>query len=285
MANIQFSAHNRADGATLSGGSYEATLPRTNLQQTDLALPARTTSAAESSTRIDLDFGNASTVVRLWGLMRHTCTTDATYRLTGGTTGGASDVYDSGTLPVWPRIYGPLDLDFEEPDWYTGQISAADAAVYPIKLLHDIGSNVLCRYWRLQVSDTGNPAGYVEMTRLWAGPVWSPAVNYQPGGRLMWEPRDRAVVSRSGARYAERADPARVFNVQFDSVTDGEAFGRVLDMARRLGSEGEVVVIPDPANLTQRHRRDILARIRRADGAAQARYGLQTASFELEERL
>lgn len=282
---IQFSTENVADAATLSGGSWLAGLPLANLQQVNLNYVARSADVLAASTRIDIDLGNATTVVRLVGLMRHTISTAGTYRITAGTSSGGSDVYDSGTLDVWPRIYQYDDLPFEAPNWWTGQISDDEAALYPIKLLHDAGANYLARYWRIQITDTANAAGYVEVARLWMGELWSPQRNYTFGAGLMWEPRDRAEVSRSGVRYAERRPPARVFTCEFDALGDSEAFGRFLDAQRRLGSEGQMVAIPDPDDTARRHRRDILARVRRNAPLVQFAHELQSTSLELEEVL
>lgn len=285
MARIQFSVENRGDLATLSGGSWQPSLPLANLQQTDLSVPARSVDALLASTRVDVDFGNTTTLVRLVGVMKHNLGTAALYRITGGTVAGGSDLYDSGWLDVWPRIYSFADLDFEEPNWWTGQISDADAALYPIKLLHDLGGNYLVRYWRIEFDDTANADGYAEFSRLWMGPIWSPTIGYAWGAKLGWEPRDRAVETRSGRRYGERLPSRRLFSLTFDQLTDAEAYGRAIDMQRRLGSEGEVVVIPDPDDTGQRHRRDILARIKQADGVAEAFLDIQQAGFVMEELL
>jgi hypothetical protein len=218
--------------------------------------------------------------------MKYNFTPQATYQVIGGTTPGASDVYDSGVENVWQRIYQYTDLDFEEENWWTGQISNTEAALYPGKLLHDMAGNYSARYWRIQFSDTANADGYVQVGRLWMGPVWSPArQSYSYGATLGWEPRDRAAVSRSGRRYSERNSAARVFEFQLESMGDAEAFGRVLDMRRLLGSEGQLLVIPDPDDTAQRHRRDILARIRRHSGVRQTFLDLQQTAFELEEWL
>ena len=116
MGLIQFSVANVADSAVLSGGSWQPSLPLANLQQPTLAYVARSVDALATSTRIDIDLGNATTVVRLLGVMRHNLSTAATYRVTGGSSVGATDGYDSGSLPVWPRIYDYMDLPYGAPN-------------------------------------------------------------------------------------------------------------------------------------------------------------------------
>lgn len=286
VANVQISSENRADASALSGGSWQPTLPLSNLLQWNLAFPARSVDALATSTRIDMDLGNATTVLRLIGVMRHNLSLDATYRITGGSTVGGAEVYDSGTLTAWPRVYSQLALEFEDPRWWTCQISEVERLLYPIKLLHDLGGNKLARYWRIQFTDTANPAGYVEVTRLWAGPTWQPRANFIPGASIQWEPRDRAVTTRAGVRYGESLPSPRVVTMEFDALNEAEAFARMLDLQRRLGSEGELVIIPDPDALSMRHRLDIYARPRSwAPVSWSEAVTLHGSSFVLEERL
>jgi hypothetical protein len=285
MANLLLGYVNYADAATLSGGSWEATLPLSNLQQPRLSRVARSTDATLASTKFDIDMGATPLVVELLGIMGHNMTQVAQFRLTGGATPGAT-TFDTGWQDVWGAVYGLWDRPFETYDWYSGRITAADAALYPMKGLVPLGSIYLHRYWRVEISDTANPDGYVDLTRLWFGPLWQPTINYDWGAALAWQPRDRALVARSGARFAERLQPQRVFRFVLHELSDQEAFGRVLDLARQLGSEGEVLVIPDIDDFANAHRRNILGRISSyGDGVVDAAYGKQAASITVEERL
>ncbi len=285
MANLVLSYINRADAGTLSGGSWQASLPLANLQQSRLSKVARSTNALASSTKFDVDLGATTVVVRMIGVMGHNLTQDATYRLTGGDSPGAAQ-YDSGWQQVWPAVYGLWDREFEDPDWWSGKISAAEAAAYPIKALLDLGLNYVYRYWRVEFSDTANPAGYVELSRLWFGPAWQPTINYSWGAALGWQSRDRAIETRSGARISERMKARRVFRLSLHELSDQEAFGRALPMNLMIGTEGEIVVMPDPADVGNYHRRNVFGRVPSwGDGVADAAYGKQVLNLTVEERL
>ncbi len=285
MTNLVASYVNRADAGTLSGGSWQASLPLTNLQQPRLSKVARSTNLLAASTKFDLDLGGTPVVVRLIGVMKHNLTQDATYRLTGGDTVGATQ-YDSGWQAVWPPIYGLWDREFEDPDWFSGRISATDAAAYPMKALLDLGLNYLYRYWRVEFLDTGNSAGYIELARFWFGPAWQPIINYDWGDALTWQSRDRAVEVRSGGRIFERLQSRRRWRLTLHELSDQEAFGRALDMNRKIGTEGEIVVIPNPADVANYHRRNVFGRVADwGDGVSSADYGKQVMSFTVEERL
>ncbi len=280
---LGLSDENLGDGFTISGGSWQPALPQSNLQQTLLAKVARTVDLLSASTRIDIDALNASNIIRAIGCVRHNLSTNATWRVTAGTTPGGSDVYDSGTIDAWPRIYQYSDLFFEDVRWWLGKPSASEVDFYKLMLMHDCGGNILARYWRIQINDASNPDGYVELARLWVGPLWSTLRSYIPGAGLDWEPRDRAAVSKSGVRYSYRNRGLRVFSFALDFLEDGEAWGRMLDMKGRLGSEGELLVIPELDSLAFLHKRWIFGRIRRSSPVQQQDVDRQTVQIEVEE--
>jgi hypothetical protein len=282
---IQFSFYNQADAATLSAGSWQAGAPLANLQQEFLSLRARSTNADAASTQFRADLGNANTVVRLVALARHNLTVDATYRITAGTTAGASDLYDSGTLPAWPAVYLPTDLEWEDDNWWTGQITAAEAEGYPIGLAHDCGANIRARYWTLYFTDTSNPATYVELARLWLGPLWSPQRNYANGSQFGWESRDVHAYSLGGVMFSERRAPARVLRVALNGLKASEAYGAILDAQRRLGTTGQLWVIPAPNDAARAIKRNFMAHFRKIDPITHAFAPVHEHAMELEEIL
>ena len=64
MANIRIGWVNRSDAATLSGGDWEPTLPLANMQTRFGTEVARSTSADDGDTIIDVDFGSSPRGIR-----------------------------------------------------------------------------------------------------------------------------------------------------------------------------------------------------------------------------
>lgn len=282
---IQFSFTNTADEATLSAGSWLSAAPLANLQQGLLSLRARSTNDDAASTQLRVDLGAATALTRLIAFARHNLSTAATYRITAGTTAGASDVYDSGTLDAWPAVYSSLELPWESPNFWTGQITAAEAEGYPIGLIHDCGANITARYWTIYFTDTSNPDGYVELARLWMGLLWSPQRNYSFGGQFQWEARDVHEYSLGGVMFSETRAPARVLRLTLKGLNATEAYGTVLDAQRRLGTAGQLWVIPEPADAARGHKRNFMAHFRKVDPITQAFRNLYENTIELEEIL
>lgn len=282
---IQFSFYNRADAATLSAGSWQAGAPLTNLQQELLSLRARSTDALEASTQLRIDLGNATTVVRLVAVARHNMSLSATFRVTAGTTAGGTDVFDSGFQDVWQPVYASLDLPWEAPNFWFGRLSADEAEGYPINGFFDTGANYLARYWTIYFKDTANSDGYVEIARLWMGPVWSPQRNYALGAQFGWEARTASEYSLGGVAFHDVRDPARVLRVALKGLNATEAYGALLDVQRQIGTHGQFWVIPEPDDRVRGFKRNFMARFRKADPITQAFKPLFETQLEMEEIL
>lgn len=97
MSNILLAYQNRIDSATLTQGSYSASMPRDNLKHSNVSKFARTSNAAIGSTRVLADLGALYTL-RAAALVNHNLSTSAKWRLRAGAS--------------------PLDLDFttDAPD-------------------------------------------------------------------------------------------------------------------------------------------------------------------------
>lgn len=280
---IQFSFYNHADAATLSSGSWSAALA--NLQQPLLSLRARSTNDDLASTTMRVDIGATTPVVRLVAFARHNLSTAALVRITAGTTAGASDLYDSGWFDAWPAVYQSEELEWEDDNFWTGQISASEAEGYPISLIHDCGENVSARYWTISFSDTSNPDGYVELARLWMGPVWSPQYSYAFGNGFAWEARTVNEYSLGGVMFSDERTPARVLSLRLPALSATEAFGAILDAQRRLGTHGQLWVRPAPDDTAREFKRSFLCHFRKIDPITQAFASIREVPMELEELL
>lgn len=282
---IQLSWRNYADTATLSAGSWVSTLPLTNMQRRPLSRVARSSDALTTSTKFRVQLSSATQIVRkvlIWG---HTISQTGRIKILAGTTAGASDILDSDWLDVWPAL-APEDLEWEDPNWWFGLLSSDDIEGYPIRFAYDCGDNIQAEYWEIQIDDTSNAAGYIDIGRLWMGPFWQPAISYAPSASLVWEPRSDAQTSRGGVKYFDEQASVRVFSFQLDAITDAEAFGSVLELQRIAGSAREVVVIPDADDTAYAYKRDILGVLRRIEPLVQTDIvDRQTAAFEIEELL
>lgn len=285
MANIMIGFPNRTDSATLSGGSWSGSLPLTNLQDRTLGKKARSANLLAASTKFDIDLG-ASKKIRLIGLIAHNLSLAATYRLRGSTVSNfATTVYDSAWLEVWPVVYPYQTLDWEDDNWWSGKYTAEQLAGVNWNLIVVLPTNKLARYWRLELLDADNTAGYIEAGRLFIGGAWQPKNNASYGMGTQWETPTTVQTAISGAEYFQRRNPARVVRFSFDWLSVDEGLGNAYEVQRRAGIDGEVLYVFDPDDTVHAIRRRFLGRMRQLNAIEHPYPLIHKVPVEIKELL
>lgn len=285
MANIIMGFPNLADKCVLSGGSWQASLPITNLQDRRISKKARSINATTASTQFQFTL-DKERIVNLIGVIGHNLTTSAQFRLKGNTSASfASPLYDSGWKDVWvdmaDGIYG--GLEWESDSFWTWKMDAEEAAYYPGLAFESIDNIVTYRYWQIEFSDTGNPSGYVEIGRLFVGNSFQPESNVSFGWSLAYE--DNSVIESAigGAEYYDNRPKYRVARFGLNWLSDLEAMTTALGASRILGVTDEILLIWDKDDGNNLMRQSFLGRLRTLspiDNPDPIRF---TTSYEIKE--
>jgi hypothetical protein len=246
MSNILLAWQNRTDAGTLSGGSWNASLPLTNLQNRLVQKVARSSSAALAHTKFDIDLGSLQSIGVL-SLVVHNISTSGKVRLTGDDANTfASPIYQTAWIDVWPAGMIPQSLlEWEEDNFWLGTLSEQARAGYQSPFIHELPAPQFCRYWRVEIDDTGNSDGYVHIGRLFLSPTWRSDINYDLGAGLGYDDPTPVETSLSGAEYFDVRGKAREFNFTLGGLTATDAYDRVLQLQRVAGISGEVLMVPD----------------------------------------
>lgn len=268
----------------LSGGSWLASLPLTNLQDPDIYRPARSSNALAASTQYDFDLGTERDI-RVLLTKRHNFSLDATVRYRFWLDAGHTQlVHDTGYIPAWLPFYPTGSLPWGHPSLWDGKISVEDQAGYKFDFIHVLPASIVARYGRREVVDTTNPAGYVEMTRDIYAPAWAPPENMQYGATVGYKSDAQKEKPPGGKRYIDEWDIWRVAHFTLAGLSPGQARACVLDMQRRLGQSGELVFIEDPAADSQAMQQgSFLCTMEELNPIVWPRFQENTAEFLLEE--
>lgn len=286
MANIFLAWQNRTDEGTLSGGSWQASLPLANMQNRQVQKVSRTTDAALASTQFTIDLG-AARPIGVLALVVHNISVNGQVRVIGD---DASDfltpLYDSGWVSVWPWGAVPQDLlEWEDDNFWYGTLSAQARAGYQSPFIHKLPSVQNLRYWKVQISDAGNSDGYVQIGRLFMARGWTPSVNYAYGASLGYQDPTPVDMSLSGAEYFDMRSKYRVMNFTMQYITDTEAYSYALELQRLAGVSGEVLVIPDPDTASTQPMRSFVGRLRQIGAVTQPQPTAYSVNFEVKELL
>lgn len=424
MANLILAWNNRTDSSTLSGGSWQATLPLANIQNRQIQRVARTTNATTAATQFIVDCGQARTIGVL-GLVAHNISVNGRVRLTGaessaawtnllaagsdftsaswtkatttvtgnstaapdgtttadtlaatgansgvyqtatigaaqaysfevwlradapttislvtiqtpsstvaevscavttdwqkfriqgttvaGTTAmdcyvggnnsfstgeavyawdaellaGQGIIYDSGWVDVWPvDMVAIYDREWEDDNFWAGTLLQSAVAGYQAPFVHVLPTGQVLRHWRVEIGDTMNPDGYVQIGRMFIGAAWMPSVNYAYGAELGFQDPTEVDTSLSGAEYFDVRSRFRVFDFELQYLSATEAYASALDLQRLAGISGEVLVVPDKDDLATQPARAFLGRLRQLTPVRQDQPSAFTVAFQAKE--
>jgi hypothetical protein len=246
VANVLLAFQNRTDEGTLSGGSWLASLPLVNLQNRLVQRVARSTNAANASTKFDLNLGAAKNVGVL-ALVVHNMSVSAKVRITGDDDAAfTAPVYQSAWIDVWPSGMIPQSLlEWEDDNFWLGTLSAQARAGYQSPFIHVLPSANTLQYWRVEIDDTSNSDGYVHIGRLFISPTWRPAINYSLGADLVYRDTTPVETSLSGAEFFDQRSKVREFSFTLEGMTATEAYDYALQLQRQVGISGEILQVPD----------------------------------------
>lgn len=285
MAIGQFSDENLALGAAFSEGAWVAQYPLTNLVADDyLGHPTRCddpANLAKSKFQVALEWPRP---VSLIGVLFHTLSIDARYRLTIADLNGsfAEPLLQTDWVQVVPAIYNSADLTWESPNWWTGQLLAEELDLYPRHLWIPLPAEPIVTAFRLELDDQDNTAGYFDLGGLWVASSWSPAFNFERGRQLSATARAQIDEAPSGRRFAEERRSRRQLAVEWRDLSEADAH-RLFDGGMRAGVTKPVLFVPDLDNPLSLVREAFPATFQTPPAPTFAYEGLHSATATFQE--
>lgn len=264
-----------------------AGLPLSNLQFRQIGRVARSADATEDSAQFVIDFLQ-DTTVQIVALVNHNMSFGAHWTVEAANDVGFTDIVYSAEDDAWAAITGAewvLDeLEWGSDNFWLGTYSLDEIEGLTPLAFHILSSPVSARYWRIRISDASNEAGYVDVGRLFIGPAWVPEYSYEVGATFGYEDPTSIITSLGGAEYFDERDSYRVmrFTLPLLEPVD-EGFAKALEITRRAGISGEVLVIPDQNDAANGQRRNFMGRLRQLNPLEQIRYDMSAMSFEIKE--
>lgn len=276
---------NWADQGTISSaGSWSVAAPLSNMQNSSLAKVARSSSQYFFDTTFNVDFG-APRLINLVGLIAHTCTPESNIQIRIYTDSGlTNNVYDSGILNTMPIIWGDdSDALWGVDSVWTGKYAADELDDMNVNFFHIIPGSIVAQYVRIDILDNENATPYVDIARLFIGPVWEVTYNYNVGASLGW--RDLSTIDEglSGAIFTEQRTKKRNFSFDFSFLSKNEALSKAFEMQRRQGTTKEIIVIPSPDDPVHQFREAFMGRLTTLSPIQIRQVGLHDVGFNIEE--
>lgn len=218
--------YTEAAGVGIIGAACAASMPITNLFKAQPSDVARFSSL--TGMYFEVDLGSAKEVEAV-ALLYTNATAPATFRLRGATSQAgltSSPPYDSGTLSP-----------------FTGIVTAD----YPRGLhwLHVLTAAQTLRWWRVDIVDAANPAGFFQAGNFFPFAAISPANGYDYGYKLGYIDDAATRTSEGGQRYKRQRIRRRFVEFSMNLLTEAEAYDDVDRFMRLRGVSSPAIVALD----------------------------------------
>lgn len=208
----------------------------------------------------------------------------ATWNRVGLQQVGGPQSYDSGWVDVWPLMWDVGVLPWGHPNAWTRRITEEQISFYRAGFVHIADTGYQGRYWRWEILDTTNAAGYIDLARLVMSPGYQPSTNFQFGASFGIQDTTAYDESMGGVRFYDRRPQRRVQTMVFD-LPDDEILGVMQEMQRELGLSGQVYWAHASNDTFHLVRRAMLATIKEPSPMEYAYYGRGKLPLTLEEVL
>jgi hypothetical protein len=194
---------------------------------------------------------------------------------------------DSGYVDCWPAGVVPQDLlEWEDDNFWLGTLSQNQRAGFQSPYLYRLPASVSVRYWKVEILDTTNEDGFIQIGRLFMARGWTPSVNYAYGAGLGYNDPSPVATSLSGAEYFDMRSKYREMSFTLEYITDTEAYSYALDLQRLAGISGEVLVMPDGGeDVGQQPLRSFVGRLKQIGKVTQPKPTTFSVQFEVKELL
>lgn len=255
--NIMLGYPNRADGATVSGGSWLTNLPAANVASRELWQVARSEDCLPASTQFSIELP-AAKELRVFALVNHNLSASATWRVTLGTAAGGDDVWDSGWKSVWTMSFDSF-VEWGSSVWWgiPGGDEYLRSPFYAVTVAPDTFS---VKHLTIEISDPANADGYVQIGRVFAGGVLQPTYNAALGLEDIWRDLTTVEMTDSGALWCDEKRKLRSVSFVLPYIESGEA-AYYHEMLRQVGTSGEVLYVPYPMDPSENQRYGFLGRL------------------------
>lgn len=232
---------NKVDTATLTASpAVVSTLPVTYLQTHARSKVMRTTSLADQDIKLTWSSSNVFTA---FAALRHNLTGAATWRIRiYSDAAWTTQVYDSGAILVSPaKALGELlwGIDPLGASVFTGWSYAFGTMWLP--------SPVAGQSVKITLSDATNPAGYMELCRLFAGVHIESNVNASVGMSLKWSESTKQTRTDGGTLYSESFEPYRDLDFSIDALTP-DLRAIFVEASRKVGMRKDIFISVFPGS-------------------------------------
>lgn len=274
-----------SDEVTLSGGSWDAGYPLSNLtDQVNLGRPARSADLDAASLVIKGTLPRKRPI-GLIGLVGHNLTTAAKVQVIGYSDAAwTTQAFDTGAKFIWPTVSG-INPEWEDDNWWSRTYeSDAIKGVQALGLIR-LSDKPFVQSFDINITDAGNPDGKVRIRLLELARGEQMPVNFEFGADVGWRSRTLEQEADGAAEYFERRAKPRVFNGRVPLLPRSVSMGVIYELQKIADINIGFLFIRNPADNSNWHREAALVRNVSLSPLRQVFAGRDTWEFSFKERI
>lgn len=273
----RFAWRSYPDGQAITATSSAGNMAASNLLGTNIQLPWQSTTTAAQTLQGQFATLQACDYLCLYA---HNLSYDATIRLQLANDSGFTDItYDHTWQAVLPAYGFGADSFGLVP---FGGYAPSKQVPYSVFWF----DAALAMYWRVVITDTSNPDGYIQVGRLMLGDYWSVEnirSNFNYGYNRALLSTEKAQQTLSGAVYVTEGVKFRKFSIKFNTLSalDEE---NLHDMIHSCGLSGHILFSAYPElGTSEEQAHTALCRYVSDSGSTRTNFPWRDQSFVFQE--
>lgn len=196
---------------------------------------------------------------------------------------------------VWQRIHAvdSPELTWESSNFWTGTIEEEQRQGYTKLCLNFLKNKdnptlqPVGTHLHIDIDDSNNQDGYVEIGYLMYGQYFQSKINPQYGGiQHGYVDISEMQQADSGQKYYHEKAKARTVSISYDMLDKQEAFGQIFEAYRQQGISRPVIYSYSPVRLdSYQYAQSFIGRFAQLNPITQPNFGMYGATINLEEML
>lgn len=244
---------NAIETATLSGGSWDATLSLEKLRDPRPKLKAQSADAQLTSTQFRMALITPKTLLGIQ-LISTNFSQAAQYRISWYSDSDFTTLVDS---TGWVAVGDSIDWTDtgEWPDWESEEFwLGSEAFIDPDNLGRDVrirfAAAITAQYIKVEIDDTSNSAGFVRIGHAYVGTAFVPSMNFAPDSNKIARVSNTSMRrTPNGSRWYARRGAGQAITVAWPHLPSEEVLGEIDDIVLIHDIEKPVYVDMDPEDV------------------------------------
>ncbi len=155
--------------------------------------------------------------------------------LTFTKTSGSVAIYSSSTWKV-SSINGSL-----KRIWHANtSFNSTDSIVPPALFVAE--ETITAQYYYIEIDDSNNPLGYLDIYKAVVSPAWQPTINLSHKWQISYVDKSKLTRSRGGQAYLDLVPQYRKLKVTLQGFSKTEMMANKLEMDRLVGTYTPVLI-------------------------------------------